>query len=126
MIDSTHTKTAANCLITFSVRGSISLLYVNYSTNVPFFSTDSDGPVPLQLPDQWLWDILDEFIYQFQSFCVWRSKVKSKSEEELMLLADGGSTVRRAVFYYLFLLFAKRNCAYVKFIVIGLELLQRP
>lgn len=41
------------------------------------------------MPDQWLWDILDEFIYQFQSFSVWRSKVKAKSEEELLLLADG-------------------------------------
>lgn len=35
-----------------------------------------------------MWDIIDEFIYQFQSFCVWRSKVKSKTEEELALLAD--------------------------------------
>ena len=51
-------------------------------------SIDSDGPVPLELPEQWLWDIIDEFIYQFQSFCVWRSKVKSKSDDELMLLAD--------------------------------------
>jgi len=50
---------------------------------------NSDGPVSLQLPDQWLWDIVDEFIYQFQSFCVWRLKVKSKTEEELLLLADG-------------------------------------
>ncbi|RPD65447.1 hypothetical protein L226DRAFT_530970 [Lentinus tigrinus ALCF2SS1-7] len=49
---------------------------------------NSDGPVPLELPEQWLWDIIDEFIYQFQSFCVWRSKVKSKTEEELSLLAD--------------------------------------
>ncbi|THH07000.1 hypothetical protein EW145_g3687 [Phellinidium pouzarii] len=50
---------------------------------------NSDGPVSHELPDQWLWDILDEFIYQFQSFSVWRSKVKNKSEEELLLLADG-------------------------------------
>lgn len=50
---------------------------------------DSDGPVAHELPDQWLWDILDEFIYQFQAFSVWRSKVKNKSEEELVLLADG-------------------------------------
>ncbi|KAF7792787.1 hypothetical protein EIP86_003886 [Pleurotus ostreatoroseus] len=50
---------------------------------------NSDGPVPLELPEQWLWDIIDEFIYQFQSFCVWRSKVKSKSDDELILLADG-------------------------------------
>ncbi|VDC03799.1 unnamed protein product [Peniophora sp. CBMAI 1063] len=49
---------------------------------------NSDGPVPLELPEQWLWDIVDEFIYQFQSFCVWRSKVKSKNDEELMILSD--------------------------------------
>lgn len=28
------------------------------------FVTDADGPVPLELPNQWLWDIIDEFIYQ--------------------------------------------------------------
>ncbi|KAJ8487778.1 hypothetical protein ONZ51_g3975 [Trametes cubensis] len=50
---------------------------------------NSDGPVPLELPEQWLWDIIDEFIYQFQSFCVWRSKVKSKTDEEIALLAEG-------------------------------------
>lgn len=27
-------------------------------------STDADGPAPLELPNQWLWDIIDEFIYQ--------------------------------------------------------------
>ena len=43
-----------------------------------------------ELPDQWLWDILDEFIYQFQSFSVWRSKAKNKSEEELTLLVELG------------------------------------
>ncbi len=48
-----------------------------------------DGPVPLQLPEQWLWDIVDEFIYQFQSFYVWRLRVKTKTEEELVMLADG-------------------------------------
>ncbi|KAG9023596.1 hypothetical protein FS837_005699, partial [Tulasnella sp. UAMH 9824] len=50
---------------------------------------NSEGPVLLALPDIWLWDIIDEFIYQFQSFCLWRSKVKSKNEEELALLAEG-------------------------------------
>ncbi|KAL4261391.1 translation initiation factor 3 subunit L [Pleurotus pulmonarius] len=51
---------------------------------------NSDGPVKLELPEQWLWDIIDEFIYQYQSFCAWRSKVKSKTEDELILLAEGG------------------------------------
>ncbi|KAF8066796.1 eukaryotic translation initiation factor 3 subunit 6 [Lyophyllum atratum] len=51
---------------------------------------NSEGPVKLELPEQWLWDIIDEFIYQFQVFCTWRSKVKSKTEDELMMLAEGG------------------------------------
>jgi hypothetical protein len=61
---------------------------------------DSDGPVPLDLPEQWLWDIIDEFIYQFQSFCVWRSKIKSKSDDELAMLADAGQ-VRTPAFHFL-------------------------
>ncbi|KAL0958932.1 hypothetical protein HGRIS_014248 [Hohenbuehelia grisea] len=51
---------------------------------------NSDGPVQLELPEQWLWDIIDEFIYQYQSFCTWRSKVKSKTDDELGLLAEAG------------------------------------
>ena len=39
---------------------------------------------------QWLWDMLDEFVYQFQSFAQWRSQPSSKSEEELEMLAEGG------------------------------------
>ncbi|WFD29992.1 hypothetical protein MSPP1_001005 [Malassezia sp. CBS 17886] len=50
----------------------------------------SDGPVPLELPVQWLWDITDEFIYQFQSYSQWRNKVTNKNEAELQLLQDGG------------------------------------
>ncbi len=32
--------------------------------------------------------MLDEFVYQFQSFAAWREKVASKSEDELGMLAD--------------------------------------
>jgi len=58
------------------------------------FADSEDGPVSLQLPEQWLWDIVDEFIYQFQSFYVWRAKVKTKTEEELVMLADGSQVSR--------------------------------
>mmetsp|Transcript_15454 Transcript_15454/g.21320 ORF Transcript_15454/g.21320 Transcript_15454/m.21320 type:complete len:522 (-) Transcript_15454:322-1887(-) len=44
------------------------------------------GNVNMQLPNQWLWDMVDEFIYQFQSFCQYRGKLSSKSPEELQLL----------------------------------------
>ncbi|KAK7804265.1 hypothetical protein U0070_019389, partial [Myodes glareolus] len=49
-------------------------------------STDADGPAPLELPNQWLWDIIDEFIYQFQSFSQYRCKTAKKSEEEIDFL----------------------------------------
>lgn len=52
--------------------------------------SDSDGPVELELPEQWLWDIIDEFIYQYQVFCTWRSKVTTKTQDELIMLAEGG------------------------------------
>lgn len=44
------------------------------------------GVVNMQLPNQWLWDMVDEFVYQFQSYCQYRAKLKMKSEEELHLL----------------------------------------
>jgi translation initiation factor 3 subunit L len=44
------------------------------------------GNVNMQLPNQWLWDMVDEFIYQFQSFCQYRAKMKARSEEELKQL----------------------------------------
>lgn len=47
-----------------------------------------DTPLSLELPNQWLWDMIDEFIYQFQAFCQFRSRVKSKTEEELALLKE--------------------------------------
>jgi hypothetical protein len=37
----------------------------------------------MQLPNQWLWDMVDEFVYQFQSFCQYRAKLKTKTEDEL-------------------------------------------
>jgi hypothetical protein len=47
---------------------------------------NTPAELELQLPNQWLWDIVDEFIYQFQSFAQYRSKLKSKSDIELGLL----------------------------------------
>ena len=48
------------------------------------------GSLNVQLPNQWLWDMLDEFIYQFQSFCQFRAKVKSRTDEELAVLKQCG------------------------------------
>ena len=32
----------------------------------------------IELPPQWIWDILDEFLYQFQVNCQWRGKLKEE------------------------------------------------
>ena len=42
--------------------------------------------VNMQLPNQWLWDMVDEFVYKFQNFCQYRAKMKNKSEQEIVLL----------------------------------------
>lgn len=47
------------------------------------FCLDADQPVPLELPDQWLWELVDEFVYQFQSFAQFRARVQKKTPEEL-------------------------------------------
>ena len=46
------------------------------------------GNVNMQLPNQWLWDMIDEFVYQFQNFCQYRAKLKMKTDEEIAQLKD--------------------------------------
>jgi translation initiation factor 3 subunit L len=47
---------------------------------------NSPTEIELELPNQWLWDITDEFIYQFQAFSQYRSKLKNKPADELAVL----------------------------------------
>jgi len=43
------------------------------------------GEFSLALPAQWIWDILDEFIYHYQTYCNYRNKAvkTAKSEKDL-------------------------------------------
>merc|ERR1719422_533026 len=59
--------------------------YYNYCSLFNYI-LNADGPVPLELPDQWLWDIIDEFIYQFQAFSIFRHKSNKKNEDDIELL----------------------------------------
>lgn len=52
------------------------------------FILNSPSDLPLVLPNQWLWDIIDEFVYQFQSFCQYRAKLKNKNINELKILHE--------------------------------------
>lgn len=45
-------------------------------------------PAPLELPDLWLWEIVDEFIYQFQSFGHYRARLQKKTKDELQKLYE--------------------------------------
>jgi len=54
--------------------------YSNYCNFLNYILNDQ--PVTLELPDQWLWEMIDEFIYQFQSFSQFRAKVLKKPPEE--------------------------------------------
>lgn len=61
--------------------------YFNYC-ELANYILSAETPVPLELPNQWLWEIIDEFIYQFQSFSQFRSKLLKKSDSELEMLKD--------------------------------------
>jgi len=56
----------------------------NYCDLFALLSSTTD----LALPLQWLWDIVDEFIYQFQSFAQHRHKLKSKPKEGELLKSN--------------------------------------
>lgn len=47
-----------------------------------------DGFIDNDLPASWLWDMIDEFIYQFESWCQYRAKLKSKTPEEIQYLRE--------------------------------------
>lgn len=55
-----------------------------FSNYVDLLSNDfvPQGLHKNQLPASWIWDILDEFIYQFVSFCFYKNKLGSDSESK--------------------------------------------
>jgi len=64
--------------------------YYNYCNIFNFILThgETDGPPPLELPNQWLWDIIDEFIYQFQSYSHYRVKLHKRTQDEIATMAE--------------------------------------
>ncbi|KAF6019700.1 EIF3L [Bugula neritina] len=69
---------------------SIEQMFESYYNYCDLFNyiLNADGPVELQLPNQWLWNVIDEFIYQFQSFSQFRSKLSKKSDVEVQMLRE--------------------------------------
>jgi len=56
--------------------------YYNYCALFNMILQPEDSPIRLELPNLWLWDIIDEFIYQFQQFAQFRSRLSNKSKED--------------------------------------------
>ncbi|KAI9828046.1 MAG: hypothetical protein M1832_003573 [Thelocarpon impressellum] len=69
--------------------------YDNYCSLFHFILNNEAGPVDLEPPSYyWAWDVIDEFIYQFSSFCSYRNRVarKGEPEEDLQVLRDNPNT----------------------------------
>lgn len=68
--------------------------YNNYCNLFNLILNNEGGPVSFELPNKWLWDIVDEFIYQFNQFSVYRARLitrKNASDRdatELQFLAQ--------------------------------------
>ncbi|GFR32383.1 eukaryotic translation initiation factor 3 subunit L [Trichonephila clavata] len=56
--------------------------YYNYCCLFNLILSASE-PVRLELPNQWLWEIIDEFIYQFQNFSHYQSMLNKRTAEEI-------------------------------------------
>lgn len=44
---------------------------------------NSKEPLSVTLPNVWLWDIVDEFVYQFQAFCLYKANPGKRALEEI-------------------------------------------
>lgn len=64
--------------------------------NLFHFILNSDGPVDLEPPSYyWAWDVIDEFIYQFNSFSSYRLRLARQprdNEEERQILKENPNT----------------------------------
>jgi len=50
-----------------------------FMATIPMVLT-ADTPLPLVLPHQWIWDMLDEFVYHFQTFHQYRLRLRTPEE----------------------------------------------
>ena len=68
--------------------------YDNYCSLFHYI-LNSEGPVDIEQPSYyWAWDVIDEFIYQFESFCRYRNRVArtAPQDEEAQILRENPNT----------------------------------
>jgi len=50
---------------------------------------DEGEDLSISLPPQWIWDLLDEFIYHYQTYCFFRNKaLKIQKEKDVKMIKD--------------------------------------
>lgn len=55
---------------------------------------ESPDDTPLVLPVNWAYNILDEFVYDFQSFAELRANLESKTDDEIELLTINSEVIQ--------------------------------
>jgi translation initiation factor 3 subunit L len=86
--------------------------YNSFSNYCDLFNLilNTEEPIDLELPQKWMWDIIDEFIYQFQSFIQFRGKLKIRTAEEILSLKENHKMWNiHSVLNVLYSLIAKSN-----------------
>jgi translation initiation factor 3 subunit L len=68
------------------------------------------GMIDYDIPASWLWDMTDEYVYQFETWCQYRSKLNSKTVDETEYLRENDQIWNvQTVLSYLHALVNKSN-----------------
>jgi len=64
--------------------------YASFYNYCEFFGLilNAEEPLTMSLPNQWLYDLVDEFIYHFHSWARFQSNMVKRTEEELQVLRN--------------------------------------
>ncbi|CAD5220265.1 unnamed protein product [Bursaphelenchus xylophilus] len=56
--------------------------YLNYQELFSELLCGKEQPTDIILPNVWLWNIIDEFVYQFQAFCLYRTNPTKRTADD--------------------------------------------
>lgn len=60
----------------------------SFKTYCDLFDVVLTSNVNMKLPNQWLWDMVDEFCYQFQAYCQYKGRLHQRPPLEQQMVAD--------------------------------------
>merc|ERR1719440_911176 len=74
--------------------------WANYTALMEYILEDMKTDCKTDLPAQWVWDLLDEFIYQFQTFTTFRNKQIKANNEDMIETMKSNITMWDSVTVY--------------------------